>query len=764
MPSLNLSGNPNPLREPVGGAVENRGQVRPPSAADEQLSEAIRQGLARQQDFIDKAKVSGQGEFNDDDPSSPTYRWRDTGHIAGSRKEEAIGMIRLAAREGRRVKAEEIDWDAVEQNPRTAEDLITKANLFGTVDWQALQDKGMQPGAGYLIAKVYVAIGKAPDEANPTARRDFATALGTLRDRLEDKLEVEGVVSVLDGIREELTGSQMTEEQASIYRGLRATSDAAASAWRELRNRSEALYQPYQSLLLEFRVTEREIEKREARGWKVDPEQRAKAVEMKKKADAAYEIWLASKEIIRYIKFTDKGGRTHDEHPLETAAHEARQAVGEFVDGVRRENLLGSPLTRGWLRFGESFLRAVNYSRYRGSEAFATHVATAQRGKITDWSWLDARKGPKVITRGEAGFKLLIADAFTREGKGLRPVAIGSSKDLKDMFGLRDVQSGKWVLDEPESARWHMQACAEAFADLADGFHIRDESISLGGRLAMAFGARGHGSHTRAAHFEPVERVINLTKMGGGGSVAHEWFHALDNAVREIVTGETGAKHHHGTEDFDIPGPVGEAFKTLHAAMTQGSERVYVDLPYTESEERQMVASVQNQTSRSPSREAIRTAKDVGEAYDRLTAYHRQGLYGRAETRKAVGLLNSWLKVAAVYHGRNPERIAKLPVCRPMSKYMKEAVRLDRGQVGKYWSSPHEMAARAFGQWIEKGMASQGLRSDYLSCLQDNAYYALLGKKPFPEGEERTRIEAALKGLFAVLVVEGVLKAKEAAS
>ena len=44
--------------------------------------------------------------------------------------------------------------------------------------------------------------------------------------------------------------------------------------------------------------------------------------------------------------------------------------------------------------------------------------------------------------------------------------------------------------------------------------------------LAIAFGARGSGS--ALAHFEPARNVINLTKLKGAGSLAHEWGHALD--------------------------------------------------------------------------------------------------------------------------------------------------------------------------------------------------------------------------------------------
>ena len=45
--------------------------------------------------------------------------------------------------------------------------------------------------------------------------------------------------------------------------------------------------------------------------------------------------------------------------------------------------------------------------------------------------------------------------------------------------------------------------------------------------LGIAFGARGGGK--AAAHYESGKVVINLTKTQGAGTLAHEWWHAIDN-------------------------------------------------------------------------------------------------------------------------------------------------------------------------------------------------------------------------------------------
>jgi len=132
-----------------------------------------------------------------DDPNSPNYRYRDTGYIADSRKEKAASQIADARKSGQRLRASDIDFDAIEQNPRQASELVTKANLFGKTDWQALQDGGMEPGAGFLIDKIYASIASAPDPNTADTRRDYAIGLESIRDRLQSVKTVDGVLGVL---------------------------------------------------------------------------------------------------------------------------------------------------------------------------------------------------------------------------------------------------------------------------------------------------------------------------------------------------------------------------------------------------------------------------------------------------------------------------------------------------------------------------------------------------------------------------------------
>lgn len=110
------------------------------------------------------------------------------------------------------------------------------------------------------------------------------------------------------------------------------------------------------------------------------------------------------------------------------------------------------------------------------------------------------------------------------------------SKTLMGDYGLRGVEYGNWM--DLESSRTHTQRAGEALADLSHILGIDRKMVSLNGRLSLAFGARGKGK--AKAHYEPGRKVINLTKAAGGGSLAHEWGHALDNIMGMLSMGGSG--------------------------------------------------------------------------------------------------------------------------------------------------------------------------------------------------------------------------------
>ncbi len=111
-----------------------------------------------------------------------------------------------------------------------------------------------------------------------------------------------------------------------------------------------------------------------------------------------------------------------------------------------------------------------------------------------------------------------------------RTVEKASAQQLAKDFGLKNVQFGNWVADG--DAEFHLKQAHNALIDLAAVLGVPEEHISFNGRLSIGFGARGSGA--ASAHYEADRKILNLTKFAGGGSLAHEWGHFMDNVLYEV--------------------------------------------------------------------------------------------------------------------------------------------------------------------------------------------------------------------------------------
>ena len=716
--------------------------------------------------------LSTGGEYTDDDPNSPNYRFRDTGYIGDSRKELAAESIREHARNGQRLRATDIDWQEIEKNPRQAKELITKSNLFGKVDWEALKANGMEPATGFLIDRVYASIAPEPSADDAQARKDYAVGLETLRDRLESCKTPENVTEVLEELRDEYDGIIFNEREKAAY-------ESAREIYQEISNRRWALKQELDALQqASHRITGKintlswQQEKRERRKWKRDPEVDAQIEALRPAQAAAIQAvqdWKdahpEAEERYETQTGTDAQGNMHVRSRLtgelyqkEQAAYEVMQTIKAFSLSRNREE---NPLHRAWRLMGPKFLTVLKWRS--GKNAFQGHVTSAKTGKITDWSWAEKQHvtAPKA-TAGKVRFQLRVAENFSRVGG--RPVEVNSTDELKRRFGLRDVQSGNWVLTDPESAAFHVQHAAEALSDLSDLLGIPEDKLFVNGRVALAFGARGTGNAgfggAARAHYERIHRVINLTKMGGGGALAHELFHAIDNLAKEAETGQPGDAEDFITDNPDLlpDGPLKQAVRGLRSAMLDGDKRLWQTLKYTANDAR---LAKHNLDRAAPSKmaAAIKDASDLESALLAIDGFYPNGWTSKRTEKQR----EEWRRIAAAWHGgMNPEGgKVQAKAGAPVSDFTYQAHLLDGGQYGKYWSTTREMAARAFQAWCEDRLSDQGRKNDYLSAFADNKHYKdpIFGdSKPFPEGRERERINAAIDDLVYALRESGTLR------
>ncbi len=100
---------------------------------------------------------------------------------------------------------------------------------------------------------------------------------------------------------------------------------------------------------------------------------------------------------------------------------------------------------------------------------------------------------------------------------------------IKSRFDFRSIEIGRWVTKtEREQAAEHFY---DAFCDLMLILQVPEPVISLRSTLALQYGTGGRLGVS--AHYAPNQRTFALAKNAGPGSIAHEWFHALDHYLAD---------------------------------------------------------------------------------------------------------------------------------------------------------------------------------------------------------------------------------------
>lgn len=367
-----------------------------------------------------------------------------------------------------------------------------------------------------------------------------------------------------------------------------------------------------------------------------------------------------------------------------------------------------------------------------------------------------------------------------RKGPNYRGGKDVKGQDYLDTFGFKGGEFGNWMTEKDR--RVSMNYGFDALKDLADALGIADQDISLAGNLSIAFGARGQGLSGAAAHYEQERHVINLTKMNGAGSLAHEWFHALDDFL-----GGYGSKF--ATEyGSQLPETTKAAVRHLLTTMqyrdatqeetdmaaTKAYEQAKRSVTYQVSnqfgwvrriEEGKFIESDARYYSRKPTEADVKKYHELLDkllktgdmaVLEELSALRKEvaGHVIPKEDRESIGYRLSSLR---------PDATKNVQKMRLRSDFYNNSRRFGElhHKDGDYWDSTIEMAARAFACYVAD---KTGKHNDYLSAHSDTAVTLDMDKdgnvnvvRAFPVGEERVQINAAFDQLIAALKADGFL-------
>ena len=127
----------------------------------------------------------------------------------------------------------------------------------------------------------------------------------------------------------------------------------------------------------------------------------------------------------------------------------------------------------------------------------------------------------------QAGVSGRLARPYFRNGPEHRAGADVSFADLVKIFGFQSIRIGRWVTAAEQQIAANL--FFDALCDLQLLLRVPNKVISLNETLALTFGIGGRPGS--CAHYQPQGRILALAKNAGGGSLAHEWFHAFDHYI-----------------------------------------------------------------------------------------------------------------------------------------------------------------------------------------------------------------------------------------
>ena len=339
-------------------------------------------------------------------------------------------------------------------------------------------------------------------------------------------------------------------------------------------------------------------------------------------------------------------------------------------------------------------------------------------------------------------------------------------QDFLDTFKIRGGEFGNW-LNEAER-QTNMNMAYDSFKDLAKALNINDADIAMGGRLNIAFGSRGRKG--AAAHYEPLREVINLTKMKGAGSLAHEFFHGMDD-----VSGKEQGVGSFATESKKLKNVFTELdgimrYKTVTVTVEEQNKELderaqqrqdkFINeikkmvpdriLTAEKIEQRDQLLNELLDKARGPSFEFIKydfTRTKIKKTLDPIINDLCKFIDTNAQYYKMTSGNKEWLagQLASINGAYNEERATE-PITRRINTQFHDNAKALDGLYSKanhgYWSSTIEMAARAFACYIHDKLQEHGIRNDYLTGHAFQAAMANDGKTVllYPDKEEREAI------------------------
>lgn len=609
--------------------------------------------------------------------------------------------------------------------------LATRENIFPAPDYDQLIADGMEPVTAYIIRKIRSEISAKPNydryEKDPGAKKDelkkYVEAIADLRDQyLKAKTPKD-----IEDIFYEFAYTEFINQYGKTERKYKPTAGdiltLISRVHGQYRTHLQTAMNPSERKLKQY---QKEIEET---GW-----------------PKSKDMWEKRFKIFEY-------------------------EIGNRVHGILSEAPEGT--SPAHITLEERRFRANGQVKSTWGQ---TSPLFKDIGSAIQWAKDQSAKGSEK-PEGEGRLTRPAVDDSKRNGKDFRHGVNVTDEMFEKAFGFRGGQFGNWT--NQADRQQGMNQAYDALMDLADILNIPSRGISLNGQLGLAWGARGKGK--AAAHYEPSMIVINLTKMKGAGSVAHEWAHAVDHYFRRSAgifdpSGTPYASHGFQSNDTKNREEIKEAFAALMRAITVGA----VSPERIAKEYQDHVAK--GQKSQHGWLDGI-IAKSKGTLYEDdiqtlsdMLLGDKPWILNNQIVEKPDPIVKEMISIARVANLRMPQPSALIQNANYIHNYQRRVDQALAGEIqrqgatdflshalkqgkGKenYWSRLHELFARAFENYVARKLeADNGRRNDYLVSHAKNTGAKDEGvwNKLYPGGEEAVKIGEAFDGLWSIVKSE----------
>lgn len=384
----------------------------------------------------------------------------------------------------------------------------------------------------------------------------------------------------------------------------------------------------------------------EARAWYV--ENVPKYIEKVKSANSIEEIEIAGRNLVNSAN-VEKTMMTYDNQERKYSSNDSRKWLG-----------------------------SRSYNMLRG---YSGAMRTAKYRPPTDFSFDEKKASTKTGTDGTTKPQIHGGEQVPYERVGAQQLKNKDPKSMVKDFGFKGLEYGNYVKDTEASN--HMTRFGDSMMDLETALDIDFTALNKQMDVGVGFGSRGTGK--ALAHYEPSNKVINITKKNTvDGSLAHEYMHGIDDFLSESKTGGKYASNGRAVKPATK-----EAMDTLMRAIREG------DGSYKKT--------IQSDGTDRSSRQWSQVDSFIEEANGngQLAMDNLQKRYPGSSSKS----MNS---VAQHIMSKTNMTSIKIPTGRS------EFYDLAKEQ-GAYWERPTEMLARAFDGYIGNKLDQAGIKNNYVA-------------------------------------------------